>query len=58
MFRTRCSKCGKTDYRLVRGDIYGCPACNKRVSARDFNLEDGERIATDEAGYMVIMLPA
>jgi ribosomal protein L37AE/L43A len=58
MFRHQCSECGKTDYRLIAGNVYGCPACHKRVSARDFNLEDGERVATDEAGYLVLMLPA
>jgi ribosomal protein L37AE/L43A len=58
MFRYQCRECGKTDYRLISGNLYGCPACNKRVKPSDFDLEDGERIATDEAGYMVIMLPA
>ncbi|QNE74025.1 hypothetical protein F0344_04890 [Streptomyces finlayi] len=58
MFRHQCSECGKTDYRLIAGSVYGCPACNKRVTAGDFQLDEGESIATDSAGYLVILLPA
>ncbi|MFF7361053.1 hypothetical protein [Streptomyces sp. NPDC008125] len=58
MFRHQCGECGKTDYRHITGSLYGCPACNKRVTAGDFDLEDGESIATDDAGYLVILLAA
>ncbi|MER5894739.1 hypothetical protein [Streptomyces sp. NPDC001876] len=58
MFRHQCSECGKADYRHMYGGIYGCPSCNKRIVAGSFDLEDGESIATDAEGYLVILLPA